>query len=406
MTTDFSALAASFGFGGTSADVLRSFKNFVTYFNHHGGLAGHPIVGDFYYLSGTSADPATAFQTACTHFTQDQHDQLVITDGEYNPTFESCLAHAGVPHFDAAKYGLDAVAQHQTPNYLAPISFGVDRYTRAQIEASIAKGWIKRGDKVGVLVEGCPTNVRTYKNVWVPLAQHYGFQLVTTQIVCSTSGDLAGGTTQIESAELRFRSAGVKAISFISAGDGFMAVLLALSAQLQGWHPALLMSSVSTPERGVESQSSGGLSLPAGQLAQIRGVGWLPMTDTGGRGAPTSAAQRAQQHRCAQMDPSRGDSSRAPDPGVRLDFIAHFLMDCDTMLIVDKILQADGGSLALPRILDVYDEVLASYTAASNLGGKLRRVGDRTDGGFVVAPYAYESHCSCVRYVGPPRPVG
>ncbi len=403
MATDFAALAASFGFSG-SADVLRPFKDFVAYLNRHGGMAGRPIKGDYYYLSGTSTDPSAAFQAACTHFTQDQHDDVVITDHEYNSSFEACLAKAGVVHFDAAKYGLDAVAQRQSPNYLGPVTFGVDRYTRAQIEAAIDKHWIVRGQKVGVLVEGCPTNIRTYAKVWVPLARKYGFQLVGAQTVCSTSGDLASGTAQIQAAELRFRSANVKTVSFISAGDGFMAVLLATNAQTQGWHPLYLLSSISTAERGVESQSSG-LSVPPGQLPQIRGIGWLPETDVGAHAPAPSAAQRAQRAVCHRMSPSDGGANSAPDPGVRLDFVAHFLLDCDTTLILEKILEANGGDVTLTGITSVYRQVLASFTGASVLGGRLRASGSRTDGAYLAAPFSYYGNCKCVRYAGPARPV-
>jgi hypothetical protein len=403
MATDFSALAASFGFSG-KADILRAFKDFVAYLNKHGGIAGHQIKGDFYYLSGTSADPNSAYQTACPHFTQDQHDQLVITDFEYNPIFERCLAQAHVPHFDANRYGLDRVGQRQSPNYLGPVTFGVDRYTRAQIQAAISEHWIARGQKVGVLVEGCPADIRTYNNVWAPAAKQYGFQLVGAQTVCSTSGDLGGATSQIESAELKFRSAGVKTVSFISAGDGFLAVLFATNAQVQGWHPLYLLSSISTPERGVESQSSG-LSMPAAQLPQIRGLGWDPTTDVGAHAPKPDKAQAAQQSLCHRMSPSDGGANSAPDAGVRIDFISHFRLDCDVMLIVKALVERSGDNLSLAGIKSVYAEVLRTYTSANNLTGQLQASGGRTDGDVVAAPYSYQGGCSCVRYVGRARAV-
>jgi hypothetical protein len=404
MATDFAALAASFGFSGGAVDVLRPFKDFVAYLNKRGGMAGRPIEGDYYYLNGTSPDPTAAFQAACTHFTQDKHVDLVITDHNYSQTFEACLAKAGVVHFDSAKYGLDAVAQRQSPNYLAPVTLGVDRYTRAQIEAAVSKGWITRGQKVGVLIEGCPANIRTYNKVWVPLARKHGFSLIAGQTVCSTSGQLGNGVAQIQSAELRFRSANVKAVSFVSSGDGFLAVLFATNAQTQGWHPLYLLSSISTAQRGVESQSSG-LSVPPGQLPQIRGIGWVPMTDVGPLSWKPSAAQQAQQKLCHRMSPSDGGANSAPDRGVRLDFIAHFQMDCDTMLVVKEILEANGGHTSLAGITSVYRQVLSSYTAASNLGGRLRASGSRTDGAFMAAPFSYNGGCKCVRYVGPAHSV-
>jgi hypothetical protein len=168
---------------------------------------------------------------------------------------------------------------------------------------------------------------------------------------------------------------------------------------VQAWHPLYLTSSISTPERGVESKSSG-LSMPAPQLPQIRGVGWQPVTDVGARGSVPTKAQRGQQSLCRRMSPSQGGANTAPDSGVRLDFIGHFLLDCDTVLIVKAILDANGGDLTLRGIRSVYGKVLASYTSASNLTGKLRVDGDRTDGVYVAAPYAFDGQCRCIRYTG------
>jgi hypothetical protein len=105
------------------------------------------------------------------------------------------------------------------------------------------------------------------------------------------------------------------------------------------------------------------------------------------------------------MSPSDGGANSAPDRGVRLDFIAHFQLDCDTVLILEQILEANGGDTSLAGIKSVYRQVLSAYTAASNLGGRLRGSGSRTDGQFMAAPFSYNGGCECMRYVGSARSV-
>jgi hypothetical protein len=403
MTTDFSAIARAYGFSG-DADVLQGFKEMVTYLNKHGGLGGHMVKPDWYYLDGASANGTTAYQAACTHFVQDAHVQLVVTDGNFDPTFETCLAQDNIPHVDVNKYGLDATGQRQYPNYLAPVSFGVDRYTTALVETAVATRMIAEGQRIGVVIEGCAPNIRTYEQVWGPLAKQHGLQVESVQTLCNNgTADLGNETAQIQSAVLKFRADGVTSVSFVSVSEGFIAVLFAQNAEQQGWHPQYLMSSVSMPERGVESQGNG-LNFPPGQLPQIRGVGWAPTTDVGSNARPTPG-QRAQRKTCHNMSPSQAGAANAPDPGVQLDFIEHYLMECDTMLLLRQALEVNEGRLTLGALRTGLAQALSSFVSVSNLTGSLRFPTGRADGQDAVAPLSYTVQCKCIRYTGATRRV-
>ena len=403
MLIDYSGAAASFGFSGKAPDVFLGFKEMVSYLNKHGGLGGRQIKGDYYSIDGTSNNANTAYQAACTHFTQDAHVEVVISDGTFHPTFEACMAKAHLAHLDVTPYGLDLTGQRQYPNYLTPTAFAVDRYSADLVETVTAAGIVAKGQKIGVLIEGCENNIRAYNEAYAPAAKRLGLQIEAEQTVCNNgTGDLGTETSQIQSAVLRFRSDGVTSVGFVSFNEGFLAVLFGQGAEQQGWRPQYLLSSVALPERGVESQGNG-LAMPTAQLPQIRGMGWIPVTDVGGTPPPGTDAQQAQKKLCREMTPSQGGAASAPDSGVRRDFLGHVLRECDIMLLTRQIMSMTGGQITLDAVRSVYAKALDSLVSASNLTGAYRASGARTDGVFAGAPFAYNRSCKCVRYTGPAR---
>ena len=399
MLIDFSKMAAEFGFSG-SADVFQGFKEMVHYLNAHGGLAGRQIQPDYYSIDGSSANASTAYQAACTHFVQDDHVDVVISDGTYNPVFEACMAQAHITHFDVSTYALDATGQRENPIYLTPTAFGVDRYSAALIESAVASRMVSPGDKIGYLIEGCPANLRAYNNVVIPVSHRYGLVVESQQTLCNNgAGDLGTESSQIQNAVLKFRTDGVTTVAFISFNEGFLAVLFGIGAEQQKWRPQYLLTSVAVPERLVESQSSAE-SMPPAQLPQMRGIGWQPMTDVGQPPAG-NAAQQAEKALCKQMSPSQGGAANAPDAGVEKDFVGHFLRECDMLLLVRRIMTATDGSLAVSAVTSAYAKAVDGLTSAADLNGSYRIGGSRTDGVFAAAPFAYSSSCKCLAYIGP-----
>lgn len=396
---DYSSVAASFGFSGQKTDVFQGFKEMVRYLNQHGGLAGRQIKGDYYAIDGSSSNASQVYQAACTHFTEDVKDELIISDGNFNPTFETCLAKKHLLHIDVSTYGLDPTGQRQYPAYLTPTAFAVDRYATAIADMSVAKGLVKKGQKVGVLIEGCDANVRAYSTSWVASAKRLGFQVESVETVCNNgTGDLGSETSQIQAAVLKFRSDGVTSVSFLSFNEGFLAVLFAQGAEGQSWRPQYLLSSVGLPERGVESQGNG-LSVPAAQLPQIRGLGWVPISDVFAttKGSPN---QEAAKRFCKVLSPSQGGANNAPDSGTKRDFLGHYLRECDTMLLVRRMATVAGGNFAPAALTAAYPKAVDSLVSASNLNGAYRIVGSRSDGVFAAAPFSYEASCKCMQYTG------
>jgi hypothetical protein len=403
LATDFNKAAAAFGFSGEEADPFKAFKEMVRYLNSHGGFAGRTIQPDYFSLDGSSASGTAEYERACTHFTQDVKVEAVISDNNFHPTFEGCMDKADLLHLDMGIYGLDRTGQRQNRPYRAPTTFGVDRYSVALLETAVATGMVRRGDHVGVLVEACIENIRTFDQVVVPTARRLGLPLTTAQSACSEgTGSIPTETTQIQNAVLKFRNAGVTSVVTVSGREPFLDVLFAQGAEQQRYRPYYLMTSVATPARGVLSKGNG-LSMPAGQLPQIRGLGWVPITDVGSTPSHEPSTLKQRRDLCRRMNPSQGGAASAPDAGVRLDFIGHVLRECDTMLFTGELIRATGGPLGLADVSRVYAQVLEGFPSVSNLRGSYRATPGRIDGEFAGAPFTYVSSCACIRYSGPMR---
>ena len=405
LAVDLNKVGASMGISNSS-DPLQGFKDMVAYLNHHGGLAGHPIKPDYYTIDGTTTDMISAAQAACTHFTQDQHDQAVVSAATFGPTINACLAAAHVPNFDAAQWGLDGSGQRQYPGYIPATGLGEDRYSAALIEAAVANKWLTSKDKLGVLSSSCPWDNRTYDSVEKSLAQRYGFQIYLEQTDCNENGVSGIGQvqSQIQADEVKFRSAGVTVVTFLSEWEGSYASAFAQDAEQQHWHPYYLLTSESQPAALVQSQGSA-LSFPKADLPQIRGIGWQPVTDIGTSVPIGSAAQRAQRTACLAMSPSAGGSREQSDPGIRALLLEGFLDQCDTLLAVRAIVSADGGRLDLSAVAGVFGRAVASLVSTSDLGGSFHASSDRFDAAPAASPWIYDGKCSCIRYTASPRAV-
>jgi hypothetical protein len=397
MLTDFTKIAAAFGFSGET-DVFQGFKEMVAYLNKHGGLAGRRISPDYWALDGTTTNATTEYQRACTHFTQDVKVEVVISDDNFDPTFEGCMGQAQLLHLNIGIYGLDAAGQREHPIHRGPTTFGVDRYSAALLETVVASGAVKKGQTVGVLVEACAANIRAYDQVWVPQARRLGLKLSMAQSECSNgTGTLGNETSQIQNAVLRFRTESVTSVGFVSPREGFLAVLFSQGAEQQGYRPQYLFTSVALPSRLVLSQGNG-LAMPLAQLPGIRGMGWVPITDVGGRAPSQTAAQRGRVALCKKMSPSEAGAANAPDPGVRLDFQGHWLRECDMMLLVRRVAELTDGRFAPPAVFPVYAKAVNAFPSAANLIGDYRATGTRMDGEYAAAPFTYTASCKCIRY--------
>ena len=401
--TDYRTFRQSNGAAG-GPDPQQPFRDLVGYLNAHGGLAGRTIRPD--YFSANAGDTNTTTdqeaQSACAHFTQDQHDELVVSQEWWNPALESCLSAARVPHFDAGiSFNADGTEQRKTPAYIDAATIGADRYEPVQLKVALAQKWIKPGEKIGVFVMGCPMYTRIYDNVVVPTAKSYGLQLDQEQIQCNNgTADLAPTVSQIQSAVLKFQSDGVGAVMAVSPAESVIWAFFSQQAEQQHYNPTYLMTSNAYPEELAEARSSS-LAFPADQLPLVHGIGWSSIADFGTQAPAANAAQRAQRELCKKISPDWGGAKNQTDGGAS-NTLSEYFAACDTVLVLDKLLAADGGSTALSALNSVYPSVMSSFPSATAGSGRFRPPTGRHDGISSVTPFQYDGHCQCIKSAGPP----
>ena len=391
------------GFGHKSGpDPQQGFKDMVSFLNLHGGLAGHRIEPVYHSINGGQGDASSNAQAACADLTQDHHVQLVVTAEWTQPTLEACLARAHVPHFDAGiAYNLDGAAQRQMPYYLAPATIGADRYEAVRLRLAVARGWLKRGDKVGVVLAGCQPYQRIYSDVVVPEARRLGLQIFSEEFQCNNGAqDLGGEVAQFRSAELRFRSEGVQTVMAVSPAESVIWVFFATYAQQQGYHPYYLLTSDALPFALAASQG-GTLSFPAEDLPHVRGFGWNLIADSGPKAPAATAAQDARRAACKKMSPTMGGTTQQGDDGARSTSLFEYFEQCDTLMLIGRLLTATSGSTALPALNSSYARVAGSFVALSSVDARFRPTNGRHDAVSAVRPFGYDATCKCMKYVGP-----
>src|SRR5439155_19261289 len=136
-------------------------------------------------------------------------------------------------------------------------------------------GWLTSRNRIGVVIEDCPVDQRIYHDGVAPTFSRDGLTVASsfaTQCFQSLQ-DFGTETSQMSTAVVRFRSKAVDRVMFVSqSAEANLALAFSEVADNQDWHPGYALSSVSIPEALAQN-------VPPSQLANMRGVGWLPVVD-------------------------------------------------------------------------------------------------------------------------------
>jgi hypothetical protein len=387
---DVAKLLSTVG-GQAAGDAQGPAKAIISALNKQGGLAGRKIEPVYYTVDGTATDYSSQYQAACATFTQDHHVEAVIGVG--NATFYSCLLRAGVPVLSAAGIeALDETAWRSLPNLFAVDLLAIDRGARAALEQSLRTRWLTKQNKLGVIVSGCVWGTRTYRDVVVPMARRAGVSVISHSLGCPVdgAGSLGPTSSEVQSAVLQFRAAGVDRVMFVAANlDPSAYMFFTKNADSQGWYPGYIVGS----SAGASYWASQGIVSPE-QLESTRVVGFSPFLDV------TTPAQSAPFRACLSLLRSAG----APTATAGLGAFAYASI-CDAAFVLRAALVSNGGVGGLAALRPALEGLGASYVAAGTIDGRVRLGPDRHDGVRQVQVSTYGSGCSCFRYVGSPQPV-
>jgi hypothetical protein len=390
VTVDYAKAASALGApssGDRSFD--QDFKDSVAAFKAAGGLGGRPIKPLYYVVDGTSANYETEFESACAYFTQDNKVDMVATFGMVAPPFSQCLAKKGVPEYNGMGWTLPRAVLDKTPGFFGPVGLTHEQTAATTVDVALRQGWIKKGDKVGIVVDGCPEHEAAAKQIVQPRLSRAGINYVTVVPYGCPKGfgsaaDISSGT---QSAVLKFRSAGVTTVMYVTYVENVVHLAFVQHADSQAYVPQYLLNTDTLLQADLGF-------MPERQRVGMHGIGWQPVTDLFVKPASPSPARTA----CLNLL----DKAKVPPPRNANEQFALFTV-CDLMRLMDAQLRLTNGSARISDLAATRSALRNSFTSAVGWGPV-----DLTDGQGpeFVAPFSYRRDCKCVKFDGKPVPLG
>lgn len=368
---------ASLGFSGATGDQIALNKSVVNWINDNGGIAGRQIELVNYDLptAEVANDPATAFQAACSHFTEDNKVFAVASILSDIPTnFYDCLRNAGVVIATS-----NAIVSSRFYNNYAGILYGpqTPNYTRilaTSVDALWADGWLTKDSKVGVIGYDTSDAKATVDDGLIPALARHGLKLAAG-VYTATGTEAANAYT---GAVLKFRTAGVDRMFFAPGGQP---IYMALVGGSQGYRPLMSMSTLQFPAAVAANLSSS-------QLKGSAGIGWSPDLDL----QNADAAKVSTPGRAACLDAIRG-ANQDLNSGTTMA-IATWVCD-DWFFIRDALSKVSAPHRS------------GFQSAAAQLGRSFRSAttfqtyfapNRPSDGAAAYRLHRYNESCRCFRY--------
>ena len=385
VTTNNDAASSVGVVNGHTFTPRRAAEALVAATNAKGGLAGRRLVPTYAEIRSSSSNYPGDLQAICAQLVEDAKVALVLSFlGLADEQFASCLAKARLPHVNAA-YGLgDVESQRSQPTTVSTEALTVDRRTAAQLTRLTAARHLTRSSRIGVLVEGCPFNVRSVSRTLRPTARRLGLQLVRVVETRCFEGvdDLSGLASDAQAAVLPFVQDRVAKVLVVSSAEANVLLFFMTAAESQGYRPGYALTSLALAN--VLQQN-----VPERQLAGVKALGWLPVMDDSGPPTPT-AATRA----CIDTLRSRGLTPASP-----VDRFTGFQI-CDALGLTGRVLEQTRGATGARAFSAGLDRVGTSFTGAAMLEGRTDFRSGRRDGPAVARVFGWVSSCSCFRYSG------
>lgn len=379
--------AALGGGGGTTQTPKEAFDFLVRALNAKGGLAGRQIKAISSFIDPTATNYETEATAACATFTQDNHVAAVLAqeDFYYSENFSNCLAKAKTPEIQAITGGVDKDTLAKYPLLYSVAAPTIERRFTAMIDGLAATGYLTKSNKLGIIVEDCPYNLRAYDKAIVPALKRHGLTVNKQTISCVHGfGDAAGAIASFQNKVLPFASAQVDRVMFVSGFEGIGLQYFEQQANQQGYQPKYALTS--TADAG---ENNGGLS--AEVLQRIQGVGWQPLLDSLKLLTNSTATQR-----CRSL--FKGFAPAASRTNNRYNE-----MLCELFFSYEAMLVKSGGRTDPASIQQAAASLGTSYTSALSLTGATEYGPSRKDGPSLFSTFGYLKACQCIGYTGSPK---
>jgi hypothetical protein len=386
LTTDVSN-AKDFGVTPeTSVSESNVDRALIEALNHKGGIAGRQAKVVLAHTDTGSSNWSLDFQAACATFTQDNHVDVVLGYAfTYDPGFENCLASKGIPHLST---GFNVPSNSILAKYplfwsLSVPTIGVRSI--AKFEGAVKSGFLGPRNRMGIILDDCPGTLDAWRSEVRPyLAAHHLNVAAEYTTTCGTGNNsgTAAAVSQVTSAVLRFRGAGVDRVSFVTVSEGPVLYVMTTLAQTQGFYPGWIVSPLG--QLGIL-----GSAAPKAEMRNTHGYGWIPSQDVPPRYTPKP---NASQRRCISLL-----HSRQVVPRVAIDF-GFAYSACEAVFLYQRALHLTNGSSNGPAVSDAIASI-GGFQSVLNLNGRSTfSKARRNNAPAVFKPVNWDGNCSCFRY--------
>jgi ABC-type branched-subunit amino acid transport system substrate-binding protein len=385
LTTNVKGVLAAFG-ASTDATPENNYKALIRELNLKGGLSGRRIVPTYKSLDATGNNYQQLADEGCATFKDAKVEVVLSESGGTDYGIAACLQKASIPVI--AVNQSDNVGIAGAPWLFNPFNPSYDRGYAAVVDHLVASGYVTPKSKIGVVRIHCPEIDRAYARTVLPRmkAARLATPIEYTVNCIAGFGDAGALATAMQSAVLRFRSAGVDRVFFIGGQENTIVSFFAQNAENQGYHPGFAVSSKTYPRSLI-----GAPTFPAGQLAQVHGVGWHPLGDVGVE-TPVAADKR-----CAAMATKGGVTTQDPITKLAL------YQSCANVFLLEAAVRKGDGSATGPALRAAVPALAASFQAPGIIAGTTVFSAVRRDAPELARELTYATSCECFRYLGQPR---
>lgn len=383
-TTNVESFGSAFGSSFDTGDQRKQAEAIVNYLNRNGGLGGHRVIPVWFPVDLTSSQPyEQTSQQICSSWTEDHKVVAGLFVAANVPvSLADCLSRKQVLYVNSGFFPHDTADFQRASFMVNPDELAVDVASRSYVDGLVAAGFLRTGDKIGLLRYDIPAVKRATAQHLKPALTRHGLKLEVefeVHFPDSTPG-IASSAAPVQSAVLQMRSAGVNKILMLCAG---CASFFMQAAESQNYRPKYGLSSADRPVILAPQ-------VPAEQLAGAQGIGWIPLNDVPMNQAP---ARSTNGRLCDAILEPTGQATRQGPRFVGSSY-------CEALLFMAA---AAGGATAVTGagLRDSAVRLGSSYASVNAF-----RTVFAPNRHFGVASYRsfrFKPGCTCFEYAGPER---
>jgi hypothetical protein len=386
---DPDASSADAALGAANAnpgDTKAETEAMVNWINAHGGVDGRKV-SIVWYQASVQNDSTTTDEQGCQTWTQD-HKVFILGAG--TPILDQCTANE---HAVALDFG--AITEETTQmdaRYPADIDVTgptIDHSMEITINGLQKQGYFSKGAKLGIVTWDDPYYHYGVAAGADPALSRIGISPSSVAVEYITPpasyGDLGATSSSVQSAVLKFRTAGIDHVLLFDGPSGvnssgvlFLEWMQQANSQL--YYPRYGLNSTS----GFSALAS---DVPSKELVNSIGVGWEPLLDETSTDYPKSKLD-PQGQLCMQIMAAAGQSESSNNA------VAIQTAICDEFFFMQKAL-AGVKPLNQRTAVDAIDAI-GNYTPIETFGVHVSA--SQHDGLELVRNTSFYSSCDCYRY--------